>query len=267
MRSGLLAIASLAVAAVAAWWALLFLLQRSVLYPAPLAASGAGDLPSVGGRSVWLEHAAGRSEAWLLPPSPAPAAPGPLLIFAHGNGELIDFWAGAFETPRQWGASVLLVEFPGYGRSPGRPSQASITEAMVAAYDWAGAQAGVDPGRVVAWGRSLGGGAVCALARERALAALVLESTFTSVKSLARRFGLPGLLVRDPFDNLAFLRRFPGPTLVLHGEGDDLIAPEHGRRLHAAAARSELHLLPCGHNDCPRPWALVRRFLVAHEIL
>jgi len=266
VRSILVSIVAIALLAAAAWWALLFLLQRSVLYPAPLAAGGLADLRAAGGRSVWLELSGGRSEAWLLP-SAAPRAPGPLLLFAHGNAELIDLWVREFETPRRWGASVLLVEYPGYGRSAGRPSQASIREAMVAAWDWARAEPSIDPQRVVGYGRSLGGGAVCALARERPLAALVLESTFTSVRSLARGFGLPGFLVRDPFDNRAVLRGFPGPILLLHGERDDVIPPEHAQRLHEAAPRSELRWLPCGHNDCPRPWALIRGFLGDRGIL
>ena len=193
--------------------------------------------------------------------------PGPLLLYAHGNGELIDHWAGEFETPRAWGLSVLLVEYPGYGRSSGRPSQASVEAAMSAAYDWAVAQPGIDPRRVVAFGRSLGGGAACALARERPLAALVLESTFTSVRDLARGLGFPAFLVRDPFDNLAVVRRFAGPILLLHGERDTSIAPAHAEALHRAAPGSELHLLPCGHNDCRRPWPVVEEFLRVHRVL
>jgi len=163
---------------------------------------------------------------------------------------------------------VLLVEYPGYGRCSGAPTQASITRALVAAYDWAVSRPTIDPGRVIGYGRSLGGGAVCALARERRLAALVLESTFTSVRSLAASlFGVPGFLVRDPFDNLGCVRAFEGPVLVLHGERDEVIPVEHARRLHEAAAASELHLAPCGHNDCARPWAVIEAFLVARQLL
>jgi len=249
------------------WLAFLFAVQRTVLFPAPLAAGGDAGLARVGGERLWLDHAGGRSEAWLLPAARPLAERGPLVVFAHGNGELIDHWLHEFEAPRHFGVSVLLVEYPGYGRSSGAPSQASIASAMVAAYDLAVARPEIDARRVVGWGRSLGGGAVCALAEERALAALVLESTFTSVRSFARRFGLPGFLVRDPFDNLGVVRDFAGPLLVVHGEHDDLIPPAHARELHAAARRASLHWLPCGHNDCPRPWPAVREFLAAHGLL
>jgi fermentation-respiration switch protein FrsA (DUF1100 family) len=249
------------------WLAFLFAIQRSLLFPAPIAAGGDPGLARLGGERLWLEHGGGRTEAWLLPALPEAPGPAPLVLFAHGNGELIDHWLHEFAPVRHWGVSVLLVEYPGYGRSGGSPSQAAITQTMVAAYDVAVARPGVDPQRIVGWGRSLGGGAVCALAQERALAALVLESTFTSVKRFAARFGLPGFLVRDPFDNLAVVREFPGPLLVVHGERDDLIPPAHARALHAAAKRALLHWLPCAHNDCPRPWDAVRAFLAQQRLL
>jgi hypothetical protein len=250
----------------------LFALQRSVLFPRPVAPRGGSELERAKGVQVWLELPEGRVEAWFLPASAPGDGPRPVIVFAHGNGELIDHWPGEFTVPREWGLSVLLVEYPGYGRSAGQPSQASITEVMVAAWDWAAAQASVDRARIIGWGRSVGGGAACALSRERPLAALVLESTFTSVRQMARRFGLPGFLVRDPFDNLAAVRAFQQHILVLHGERDDLISPDHARSLHAAAVhaaagRAELHLLPCGHNDCRRPWPVVQRFFADQRLL
>jgi hypothetical protein len=279
---------SLLVLAVLAWWALGFGVQRALLFPRP--ASGPGDaalatLAGLGARQVWLDAAAARIEAWLLPaPTQLPArtgreaaatgpaagrpvGPHPLLLYAHGNGELIDHWARAFEPVREWGVSVLLVEYPGYGRSSGAPSETSIREALVAAYDWAVAQPEIDGARILGHGRSLGGGAICALSRERRLAALVLESTFSSFRSMARRFGIPGFLVRDPFDNLAAVRAFAGPVLLLHGARDSLIAPWHARALQGAATRAEMHLLPCGHDDCPQPSPPLRRFLEAQGLL
>jgi fermentation-respiration switch protein FrsA (DUF1100 family) len=160
--------------------------------------------------------------------------------------------------------SILLVEYPGYGRSSGTPSEASIARAMVAAYDWAPRGPASTAARILGWGRSLGGGAICALARERPLAALVLESTFTSVHAIARQlFGVPGFLVRDRFDNLEVVRGFRGADPAVPRRTRPSIPLEHARALHAAAAHSELHVLPCGHNDCALPWDLLAKFILA----
>jgi len=253
-----------AVAIAAAAWLFIHAAGQRLLYPAPPRPSGDVALDAAAER-IWLEGAGARTEAFFLA-STAPvneSTATPLVLYAHGNGELIDYWLDQFEPLRAAGISVLLVEYPGYGRSAGRPSEASIQHAMITAFDWAASQPRVDREHIIGWGRSLGGGAVCALARARPLAALVLESTFVSVRAMASEmFAIPGFLVRDPFDNLAVVRAFPGPILLLHGEHDPSIPVDHARMLQAAAAHSELHLLPCGHNDCERPWALIEEFLL-----
>jgi fermentation-respiration switch protein FrsA (DUF1100 family) len=241
--------------------------QRSAIFPAPPAPRFDVFARTPGAERIVVPSGDGESEAWLLPPAPDTARPAPALIFAHGNGELVDHWAGEFDEPRRRGLAVLLVEYPGYGRSSGSPSRDSIARAMVAAYDALAARADVDARRIVGYGRSLGGGAVCDLARVRELAALVLESSFTSSRSLAWRFGLPPFLVRDPFDNLAALREFTGPVLVVHGERDEIIPVAHGHELARSAASSQLELLACGHNDCPRPWPALLRFLTEAGVL
>ena len=256
----LLAIAGACVAAV-------FRFERAVLFPRPLAPHDDAAWRRAGAQRFWVEGSGGPSEVWWLPPLLSSARPVPILAFAHGNGELIDSWADAFDEPRHWGLGALLIEYPGYGRSSGTPSEASITEAMTGAFDLATALPGIDPTRIVAYGRSLGGGAACALARHRPVAALVLESTFTSVQSFLHRYGVLGFLVPDPFDNLAVVRSYTGPLLIVHGTRDALIPPAHAEQLHEVAPRSELVLEPCGHNDCPRPWPVVREFLAKAGVL
>jgi len=258
LLAGLLVVASIAAGLVM----LAFVLQRSVLFPARAAGPvSPGDLVP-GTEVVDLDGV----EAWFLPP-PRDRRPAAALVFTHGNGELIDDWLLDMTVPVDWGLGVMLVEYPGYGRSAGRPSEASITRTMLAAWDHLAARPEVDPERIVAYGRSLGGGAACALAGRRPVAAMVLESSFASVRSMARGFGLPGPLVRDPFDNLSVVRGFDRPVLILHGVRDGVIPVRHAHRLHDAAPASELELLDCGHNDCPRPWPRIRRFLAENGLL
>jgi pimeloyl-ACP methyl ester carboxylesterase len=265
--STLLRVVLFALIGVLGYLGLAFALQRSVLFPRPprptrSAAEGRTDVDI-----VWLGPE-NQIEAWYLPPAgPRGEHRVPTIVFAHGNGELIDYWLDEFAVLRAWGVGVLLVEYPGYGRSGGRPSEDSITRAMTSAYDYLVSRPDVDPERVVAYGRSVGGGAAGVLVRRRPLAALVLESSFTSVSRMARRHGLFGPLVRDPFDTLGAVGSFDGPVLVIHGRQDRLIPPAHGRALAAQAQAGELVLLDCGHNDCPRPWKEVRTFLETSGLL
>lgn len=233
-----------------------FAVQRSILFPRHLIAGSDRPAPVVAGLDrFWLNTSRSKAEAWYLPPTTASATgPAPLMIITHGNAERIDDWVAPVASLRRMGVGVLLVEYPGYGRSQGFPSQPTITETLVAAYDRIIRHPQVDPNAIVLFGRSVGGGAAAALAMERPSAALILFSSFTSVRALAASYGLPGFAVRDPFDVLAVVRSYPNPVLVLHGRHDRTIPYSHGVALHAAAANGALISYECGHNDCIRDW-------------
>jgi len=241
-----------------AYCGLLFLLQRQIMFPRRMIAPPSPSAPKLPGlEKIWLETDAGKVESWLLPPDPGSAAgPVPAVIFGHGNGELIDFWPDDLKGFARLGITLLLVEYPGYGRSAGSPSQESITETFVAAYDALTSRKDIDATRIVLFGRSLGGGAVCALSIKRPSAAIILMSTFTSARSFAKGYLAPSFLVRDPLDNLSAVEKYKGPILVLHGRHDTVIPFSHGAALRKAAPRGKLIAYEAGHNDCPPDWGV-----------
>jgi pimeloyl-ACP methyl ester carboxylesterase len=235
---------------------ILFISQRKMLFPAHMI-----DVPQYDSNRLknieqnWIEIKTGRVETWFLPAKTdnniVKAQKTPLIIFAHGNGELIDFWADEFLSFTKQNISVLLVEYPGYGRSQGSPSQDSITEIFVKAYDLISQRDNIDPDKIIFFGRSIGGGAVCSLARKRKPAAIILMSTFINTKSFAGKYFAPGTLILDPFDNLKTMEQFNGPALILHGRYDELIPYDHAVQLHKACKNSKLISYDCGHNNCP----------------
>jgi fermentation-respiration switch protein FrsA (DUF1100 family) len=240
-------------------------LQAKLAFPyIPTSAQIPDAVNKVGGESIWLDVDGKRVEAWFLPARHGEAAP--LIMNTHGNGELIDQWAERTTPLRDAGFGVLLVEYPGYGRSEGTPSEKSITNTMLAAYDWALKNPRVDPARIVAHGRSMGGGAAGALARNRPLAALVLESTYSSLAAMVRAAGVPNFLIVNRLDTLEALKDYAGPVLVLHGENDNAIPVAHARALASASKRARLEILPCGHNDCPPQWDVVLGFLAQNGV-
>jgi fermentation-respiration switch protein FrsA (DUF1100 family) len=259
-----LAMAILGAGAVFAMLAI-YWLQVYVTFPSPPAAAGRPDaVEDARGEVLWLEAEGLRVESWFLPGDTT--GPAPLLIYTHGNGELIDFWGDEFAPIRAAGMHVLLVEYPGYGRSRGRPSERSITDTMLAAYDAMARDPRVDAARIVGHGRSLGGGAMAQLAARRPLAALILESSFTSLADIVRSFGIPKWLIANHFDTRAVLAKFTGPVLVLHGTQDINIPVTHAYGLQQASPRATLQVMECGHNDCPRQWELVLGFLTRNGV-
>jgi len=238
----------------AGYCSLLFLVQRHMLFPRAMIP----EIPEAARRvkspleSIWIQTYFGKVEAWLLKPEmPAGSQPAPLVIFAHGNAERIEHCAQELAPFTQWGIGVLLVEYPGYGRSEGTPSQASIAETFLSAYDLMTQRQDIDASKIILYGRSIGGGAICSLLKERPAAAVLLMSTFKSVRSFAPRYLVPTFLVRDPFDNLSAIRNYEGPLWIGHGKHDEVIPYAHGIALKEAAPHARFNSYDCGHNDCP----------------
>jgi len=227
---------------------LLYFLQDSMIYPGTKILTGPAPPAATGMEIIRLATSAGNVEALFLPATDASTAPRqPLLIYAHGNGELTDFWVTNLDGFRERGIGVLLVEYPGYGRSSGTPSEHSIRIAMDAAYDHMAADPRIDRTRILGFGQSLGGGAICLLAKDRPVRALILESTFPSLDIFAASHWAPAFLLRGHFNNLATVAGFAGPILVIHGREDQLIPWQQGQRLAAAAAHATFRLYDCGH--------------------
>ena len=253
------------------------MLQRSLIFVGKRRGPITGAPPTfANAERIALKTSVGRVDALYLAPRSAPgSAPAgqkvAAFIFAHGNAETIEDWPEWFEVTRPPELAVLLVEFPGYGWSEGEPSAKGVRETLSVAYDWLVARPEIDRTRIIGYGRSLGGGAICKLIGHKPLAALILSSTFTSLRPFAREMFAPPFLLEDPFDNLAAVKRFEGPLLVLHGARDQVAPYAHGQELAAAKPGARLLSYDAGHNDCP-PEPLqyaeqLEAFLAEHQLI
>lgn len=252
--------------------AALFLLQDKLLFPGT-SLPVRSQLPRMAdAKLIELPFDGGKSVAFYLPPiGTAVQVKTGALIVAHGNGEIADYLVDGFSGWRSLGVPLLIVEYPGYGRAPGKPSDDSIRKTMVAAFDWLAARPDVDPKRIAAHGISLGGGAVGLLMRERPLAGAMLHSTFTSLGAFPPHYGLPGFLLRNEMNTLEAVEQTNMPVLVIHGKHDSIIAPEHGVSLAKAAKMRDFALWDCGHGcfqDDGRPlFAATRAFLQRVDVV
>ena len=253
-------------------------MQRHLLYPGAWIDHPVAPAPSaqVQRWTMELTDEPGQTvEAWLMPGRGATSqTPGPAVIFLHGNGELIDHWAEELTWYTDRGVTVLLPEYRGYGRSGGSPSQSRITDDLTAWVQRLTQLEAVDPGRLIYHGRSLGGGfaAQLVLRHEPPPAALILASTFTSLADAAHDLvRMPRWLVRDPLPVLPILRDYLGPTLILHGEADEVVPVAHAKANAAAARDPTLVLYPhAGHNTMPQGHGNRRdlqTFLHQHNLL
>jgi fermentation-respiration switch protein FrsA (DUF1100 family) len=212
----------------------------------------------------WLTTDQGAVEGWLLPGEGAtPQRPGPAVMIAHGNRELIDDYLPRALAYRRIGFTVMLGEYRGYGRSAGAPSRSRIASDYLRFYDQLAAQPGVDPNRIVFHGRSVGAAVLCDLLPYRSATAIILESTFTSIKAMAH--GAPDILLSDNYDTLAALSAHSGPVLIIHGSRDEVVPVQHALALKQHIAQARLILYDFGHSDGPPDWSVywqdIERFL------
>ena len=192
-----------------------------------------------------------RLHGWWVPAPRRP--PTAHVLFFHGNGGNISHRLDQVRALTGAGMDVLLFDYRGYGRSTGAPDEAGTYRDARAARAALLAQPGVDPAAILYLGESLGGAVASELAVAEPPAGLVLQSTFTSVRAMARLHYpvVPAGLVPDAYPTLDRVRRLRCPVLILHGDRDEIVPVSHGRELFAAAVGSKrLEIVPgAGHND------------------
>jgi pimeloyl-ACP methyl ester carboxylesterase len=167
----------------------------------------------------------------------------PVVLFFHGNAadrrnRVQDSLAFTGER-----SHVFLIDYRGFGENPGSPSEDGLAADARGLWDYVTERRGVAPTRVVIYGESLGGGVAVRLAAELCEegtppAGLVLRSTFSSMVDAGRAHfpWLPvRLLLRDRYPSDKYIRSVTCPLLFVHGNADEVVPYELGRKLHAAA--------------------------------
>src|SRR6266567_3060988 len=241
------------VATVAVLLAAVWLCQRRLIY-----FPGSQDVPPVdsilpGAEDISFDTPDGlRLSGWFAPPT-ATVARAAVLVF-NGNAGDRSFRAPLAAALNQAALLVLLFDYRGYGRNPGRPSEKGLVTDARAARAYVVSRGEVDAGRLVYFGESLGAAVALALALEHPPAAMVLRSPFTSLTDMGRLYypWLPtNLLLRDRFDSLRQIGHLTCPVLIIAGDQDRIVPQDQSRRLFDAVQKPKRFVLIRGanHND------------------
>lgn len=226
-------------------------LFESLLYfPESIPANRPPPPWAAGSEEAWMEATDGVRihGLWWPPPEHRPT-----LLFLHGNAQEAYSWSLVRDDLAALDCGMLLIDYHGYGKSEGKPHEQGLYRDGEAALAWLSGR-GVGDADTVVFGKSLGGAVACEVARGRALAGLVLESTFTSLESVAvnlfpfaRSLEVPGSV----YASIDKLPEITCPLLVIHGDLDALIPVREGMELFKAANQpKELYIVErAGHND------------------
>ena len=208
-------------------------LSRTVLFPIKELASAAPPPDFVAHRLVARDGVAVYA---IELPGPAGAR---TVVHFHNNRETVESVADFARAIRARGLGVLLVEYRGYGASRGgEPSEEGLYLDAEAALEMLSVR-GLGPDRVVLSGNSLGTGVASEMARRGRGSRLVLVAPYTSIPDLVteRVPWVPArFLLADGFDTLAKAPDIHVPTLVIHGDEDEVVPFAMGRRLARSIA-------------------------------
>jgi hypothetical protein len=200
----------------------------------------------------------------------AGSAPRPLVIYFGGNAEEVSWLLDRIDAFAGW--TVALINYRGYGRSEGRPSQRALFADALAVYDRLVQRPDVDQRRIVAMGRSLGSGIAVHLASQRPLAGVILVSPFDSATAVARSHYplLPDWVLGSLYNSAAVAARIVVPLQMIVAEDDDVIPPVHSRRLYEVwgGTKQSVSIAGAGHNDLHLQavyWRTILEFLAARS--
>lgn len=176
-----------------------------------------------------------------------------VLLFFHGNAGNISHRLDSIRQFRDLGLSVFIIDYRGYGRSEGRPTEKGLYRDADAAWQYLTAERGKAASEIIIFGRSLGASVASRLAAQHRPLALIVESAFTSVPDIAQDLypWLPARwLSRLSHATHDFVREVHCPVLVIHSRDDEIIPFHHGEAIFASANEPRTLLAIRGtHND------------------
>jgi hypothetical protein len=181
-----------------------------------------------------------------------------VMLFFHGNAGNI---TSRYQLIRQFvrtPARVLIIDYRGYGKSEGSPSEQGVYLDAQAAWEYLTTTLSVPPGKIVLFGESLGG----AVAIDQALraqssgtpcAGLITQSSFTSIPDMAATVmpHIPGFLLRTKMASIEKIGSIRCPKLFIHSRADEIVPFEMGHRLFSTALdpKQFYEVIGAGHNE------------------
>ena len=177
-----------------------------------------------------------------------------VLLWFHGNAENIGDGLDHLRALAKIGVNILAVDYRGYGKSEGKPDEAGVYQDADAAYDYLIKQRHFRAEDIIIYGHSLGGAVAVNLASRRPCGGLIVQSSFTNARAMARRmFAIPliAYVVKSRFDSLQKIREVHAPILIVHGTRDEVVPFRMGQQLFAAAPEPKRFypIEGAGHNN------------------
>ncbi len=233
--------------------AVIYFQQSSLIYYPDVAGRGLAATPQQIGLAFedveLITEDEVRLHGWFIPSDNARGT----VLFFHGNAGNISHRLESIATFKRMRLNVFIFDYRGYGQSQGRATETGTYRDAKAAWSYLVETRGIEANKIIVFGRSLGASIAAWLASQFTPAALILESSFSSVPSMAQRM-YPFLpvkwLSRFSYDTRQYVSTIACPLLVVHSKNDEIIPYAEGRLVFDAAPANKQFLdIHGGHND------------------
>ncbi len=177
-----------------------------------------------------------------------------VMLYLHGNAENVSAWYMACtEIQKHVPVNSLIVDYRGYGKSTGTPSLDGVILDAKAMYKYL-IDRGYKPGDISVYGRSIGGAIALELAACEKIKSVVVQSSFTSLKDIAKELYafLPHELIKNNiWNSKELITKIKAPVLISHGDKDEIISINHSYKLYELANEPKKLIVLKGatHND------------------
>lgn len=185
---------------------------------------------------------------WFIPAKDAKFT----VLFFHGNGGNINHRLDKIKILNNIGLNVFIIDYRGYGKSEGKPSEKGVYLDADAAYDYLVKIKGISPDSIIVYGESLGAAVAIELCTKIRVKGLIIEEAFTSIRDMGKLTypWLPSFFVTDRLNSLTRVGKINIPKLFIHSRNDNLVPFVLGEKLYKKAQEPKyLVVISGGHNS------------------
>jgi len=182
------------------------------------------------------------------------------VLMSHGNTGNLASRPALLESILKTGASMLIYDYRGFGKSRGSPSVPGVIDDACCAFDYLVEEKACHPSRIVLYGESIGAAISCQLSLRRPVQGMILQSAFASITRISQhhiplmRIYPQSLYPQPLLDSIAVLRReHHPPVLIVHGHKDPVVPFSQGKELYDSAVNKKFfaEFPEAGHSNIP----------------
>jgi hypothetical protein len=224
-----------------------YLEARSLFYPSKKIEYTPREI-GLGFTDTYFKTEDGKTiNAWFIPAKEAKYT----ILFFHGNGGNISHRLDKIKILNNLGLNIFIIDYRGYGKSEGKPSEKGVYLDAGAAYDYLVKIKGINPDSIIIYGESLGGAVAIELCTKVRAKALITEEAFSNISDMGKIMYpyIPSFFVSDKFNSLARIEKINLPKLFIHSRNDNLVPFELGEKLYKKAKEpKQLAAITGDHN-------------------